>query len=99
MSARDRIPAAANMRPTMCPNERSYLMGNITTTSKRPMRKATFERTEDGQFVPVNRRARERASEHVGEQATYTKADLKKIAKKGKVRVYVYTSAGLRKVV
>ena len=71
------------------------VMGNVTT--KRALRKATFN-VDGVEYTPVNKRAKAKATLIVGEGKVYTKRDLKKIAKKGKVLVYVYTKAGLRKV-
>jgi hypothetical protein len=75
-------------------------MGNVKTG--RVMRKATFEVTEAKGvrvYTPVNKRAHDRALTVIGKRKGYGKADLKKIARVGKVRVYIYTSAGLRKAV
>jgi hypothetical protein len=99
------VPLSEDMRPTKCQKititandvGKEYVMGNIKQASKRPMRKATFTPVE-GEYSPVNKRAKAWASTLIGEQASYTKRDLKKIATKGKVRVYIYTKAGLRKV-
>lgn len=63
-------------------------------------RKATFTRHQSGTgapvYIPVNKRARALASA-LTSAPSLTRRDLKTIASKGSVLVYVWTAAGLRK--
>ena len=56
------------------------------------MRKATFIKTDEGKYQPVNKRAKALAK-----GKTLVKSSVKKLASKN-LGVYVWTNAGLRKV-
>lgn len=58
----------------------------------RKLRKATFIKTSEGKYTPVNKLAKRLAKKTVG------RAMLKAIARKGEAMCYVWTNAGLRKV-
>lgn len=58
----------------------------------RKPRKATFIKTAEGKYQPVNKLAKKLAKKTVG------KAFLKGIARQSQAMCYVWTNAGLRKV-